>query len=71
LISNPSPKMGLRSPPYAFTEQGVTMLSSVLGSERAVAFNIQIIRAVVKLRHVLSEQKDSARNLNEVEEKVW
>jgi hypothetical protein len=49
-------KMGLRRSPYAFTEQGVAMLSSVLRSERAVPVNIQIIRAFVKLRHVLGSR---------------
>ncbi len=47
-ISNPSAKMGLRRPPYAFTEQGVAMLSSVLNSERAVGVNIEIMRVYVK-----------------------
>jgi phage regulator Rha-like protein len=45
--------------PYAFTEQGVSMLSSVLNSERAIEVNINIMRAFVKLRHyVLSQNKD-------------
>src|SRR6266850_4299884 len=43
--SNPAAKMGLRRPPYAFTEHGVAMLSSVLNSKRAVQMNILIIRA--------------------------
>jgi hypothetical protein len=45
VISNPGAKMGLRRRPYAFTEQGVAMLSSVLRSERAVQVNIAIMRA--------------------------
>jgi hypothetical protein len=45
VTSNPGAKMGLRRPPYAFTEQGVAMLSSVLRSKRAVAVNIEIMRA--------------------------
>jgi hypothetical protein len=45
--------------PYAFTEQGVSMLSSVINSERAIEVNINIMRAFVKLRHyVLSQSKD-------------
>jgi phage regulator Rha-like protein len=45
--------------PYAFTEQGVSMLSSVINSERAIGVNINIMRAFVKLRHyVLSQNKD-------------
>jgi hypothetical protein len=45
VTSNPGAKMGLRRPPYAFTEHGVAMLSSVLKSKRAVGLNILIIRA--------------------------
>jgi ORF6N domain len=45
---------GRRYAPYVFTEQGVAMLSSVLGSERAIAINIEIMRAFVKLRDLLS-----------------
>src|SRR4051812_15612668 len=52
VTSNPSAKMGLRKRPYAFTEQGVAMLSSVLHSERAVLVNIAIMRAFVQLREL-------------------
>lgn len=55
--------------PYAFTEQGVAMLSSVLRSERAIRVNIDIMRAFVKLRELLATQKDLARKLNELEKK--
>ena len=44
---------GRRYAPYAFTEQGVAMLSSVLGSERAIAVNIEIMRAFVRMRQML------------------
>jgi len=47
---------GRRYPPYAFTEQGVAMLSSVLGSDRAIAVNIEIMRAFVRMRELLSWQ---------------
>src|SRR5580765_4347372 len=50
VTSNPAAKMGLRRRPYAFTEQGVAMLSSVLKSDRAIEVNIAIMRAFVKLR---------------------
>lgn len=60
---------GTRKLPYAFTEQGVAMLSSVLRSERAVQVNIQIIRAFVKLRELLATHKDLARKLEELEKK--
>lgn len=54
---------------YAFTEQGVAMLSSVLRSERAVQVNILIMRAFVKLREILASHKDLARKLEEMENK--
>ena len=53
--------------PYAFTEHGVAMLSSVLASKRAVALNILIIRAFVRLREYLTTHKDLARKLEDVE----
>lgn len=58
-----------RFAPYAFTEQGVAMLSSVLRSERAVAVNIEIMRAFVRLREILSSHADLARRLDELEKK--
>jgi phage regulator Rha-like protein len=51
--------------PYAFTEQGVAMLSSVLNSERAIQVNIAIMRAFVKLRYILATQKELAVKLEE------
>jgi phage regulator Rha-like protein len=56
--------------PYAFTEQGVAMLSSVLKSKRAVQVNIQIMRAFVKLREILSTHKELAQKLKELELKM-
>ena len=60
---------GMRSAPYAFTEQGVAMLSSVLNSDRAIEVNILIMRAFVKLREMLSTHKDLAKKLEEMERK--
>jgi len=60
---------GIRTPPYAFTEQRVAMLSSVLNSERAVAVNIGIMRAFVKLRQMLSSNAELARKLESLEKK--
>jgi len=60
---------GRRYPPYAFTEQGVAMLSSVLASERAVQVNIAIMRAFVRLREMLAINKDLARKLDDMEKK--
>jgi len=55
--------------PYAFTEHGVLMLSSVLNSERAIQVNIEIMRAFVKLRQMLSSNAVLSRRLNELERK--
>ena len=59
-----------RSRPYASTEQGVAMLSSVLKSKRAVQVNIQIMRTFVKLREILSTHKELAQKLKELELKI-
>jgi len=61
---------GRRYAPYAFTEQGVAMLSSVLKSPRAIAVNIEIMRAFVRLREMLASNKEFARKLNELERKL-
>jgi ORF6N domain len=58
---------GRRYLPYAFTEQGVAMLSSVLGSDRAVLVNIEIMRAFVRLRNMLSTHAELARKLATLE----
>ncbi len=58
---------GRRYLPYAFTELGVAMLSSVLHSERAVQMNILIMRAFVKLRELLATHKDLARKIEKLE----
>jgi len=55
--------------PYAFTEQGVAMLSSVLHSDRAVHVNIEIMRAFVRLRQMLASHTDLARKLAALEKK--
>ncbi len=61
---------GRRYPPYAFTEQCVAMLSSVLYSRRAVHVNIHIMRAFVKLREILSAHHELASKLKQLETKV-
>jgi phage regulator Rha-like protein len=60
---------GRRYPPYAFTEQGVAMLSSVLRSQRAVHVNIEIMRAFIRLRQILASNAELARKLDELEKK--
>jgi hypothetical protein len=67
VISN-AQRGGRRYLPYAFTEQGVAMLSSVLRSERAVAVNIEIMRAFVRLRGMLAEHADLVARLDALEE---
>jgi hypothetical protein len=64
-----SKRGGRRYAPYAFTEQGVAMLSSVLKSERAIHVNIAIMRAFVKLRELLLTHKELAQKLDELERK--
>jgi hypothetical protein len=60
-VTSKTGRGGRRYPPYAFTEQGVSMLSSVLGSERAIAVNIEIMRAFVRMRELLNSNKEFAR----------
>jgi hypothetical protein len=61
---------GRRYAPYAFTEQGVAMLSTVLGSPRAIAINIEIMRTFVKVRALATTHQDLAKRLGELEEKT-
>jgi hypothetical protein len=60
---------GRRYPPYAFTEQGVAMLSGVLRSPRAVRVNIEIMRAFVRMRQLLASHAKLEKKLLELEEK--
>ena len=60
---------GRRKPARVFTEQGVAMLSTVLHSPRAIAVNIEIMRAFVRLRHLLATNADLARRLDLMEAK--
>jgi hypothetical protein len=60
---------GRRYAPYAFTEQGVAMLSTVLNSERAIRVNIEIMRAFVRLRQILASNAQLARRLDALEKK--
>lgn len=61
---------GRRYAPYAFTEQGVAMLSSVLNSPRAIAINIEIMRAFVQVRSMAATHQDLARQLAELQDKT-
>lgn len=61
---------GRRYAPYVFTEQGVAMLSSVLNSPRAIAVNIEIMRAFVRLRGLIASNKELAKRLDELESRI-
>jgi chromosome condensin MukBEF ATPase and DNA-binding subunit MukB len=54
---------------YAFTEQGVAMISGILNSDRAIEVNVAIMRTFVQLRNILASHEDLARKLNELEKK--
>ena len=69
MISN-SDKMGLRHAPFCFTEQGVTMLSCVVNSKRAIEVNIRIIRIFAKMREMLMTNKEILLKLEQMERKI-
>jgi hypothetical protein len=69
-VISKSSRGGRRYLPYAFTEQGVAMLSSVLHSDQAVEINIQIMRAFVRLREMILSNKDLARKLDALERRL-
>lgn len=60
---------GRRTAPYAFTEQGVAMLSSVLKSKQAVSVNVEIMRAFVRLRELIGRNSEMAKRLDDLESK--
>jgi len=68
-VTSKSGRGGRRSLPYAFTEHGVAMLSSVLRSPRAIQVNIEIVRAFVKLRRMMASHADLTRKLGALERK--
>ena len=70
IASSKSDRKGLRYTPYCFTEQGVTMLSCVLNSTRAIEVNIRIIRAFGKMREILLSHKDLLLEMEEIRKKV-
>jgi len=68
VISNRE-RMGLRKPPYVFTELGVAMLSSVLNSDRAIMVNIQIMRVFTRMRQMVASHKEILKQLEEIVKK--
>ena len=69
-VTSKADKMGLRYSPYCFTEQGVTMLSSVLNSKRAIEVNIRVVRIFIRLREILVSNKEIIMKLEQLEAKV-
>lgn len=69
-ITEAEDKQGLRYAPFCFTEQGVTMLSCVLNSKRAIEVNIQVIRIFTKLREMVLTHKDILLKLEKLERKA-
>jgi len=68
--SNSTDKMGLRYAPFAFTEQGVAMLSSVLNSSTAIKVNIQIIRVFTNIRGMLTDSLNLKGEIEEIKRKI-
>ena len=68
-VTSKADRMGLRYPPYAFTENGVAMLSSILNSEKAILVNIQIMRAFTRLREILGTHEELRRKIEQMEKK--
>ena len=67
VISKNGGRGGRKTPPTAFTEQGLAMLSSVLRSDRAIDVNVAIMRVFVRIREVLATHKDLARRMADLE----
>ena len=63
-------KRNTKTTPYAFTEQGVAMLSGILNSDKAIAMNIAIMRAFVEIRKILIQETDLRIQLNEIRERL-
>ena len=69
-VTSRNDKIGLRRPPYAFTEQGVAMLSGILKSDIAINTSILIIDTFVSMRHYLIENKDIYKSINNINNKL-
>ena len=68
--SKPGDKMGLRYAPFAFTEHGVLMLSSVLNSQRAIQVNIQIMRTFARIRQLLTDNAELRLEIQKIKDKL-
>lgn len=69
-VTSKSIKMGLRYFPFCFTEQGVTMLSCILNSQRAIQLNIQIVRIFTKIRESLTDNLDIKFEIEKIKNKL-
>ena len=67
VMSNPGARMGLRRPPFAFTEHGALMAATVLNSPHAVEMSLYVVRAFVRMRELLATHKELARRLDKLE----
>ena len=70
IVTSKSGRGGTRYMPYAFTEQGVAMLSGILNSDKAIAMNIAIMRAFVEIRRVLIQEGDLRKQLKQIKERI-
>lgn len=70
-MTSNSEKMGLRYAPFCFTEQGVTMLSCILNSKRAIEVNIKIIRVFTRMKEMILTHKDILLKLEHLENQVF
>lgn len=69
-VTSSADKLGLRHAPFAFTEQGVAMLSSVLNSQKAIQVNIQIIRIFTRMRQILMDNTEIRLAIEKLEKKT-
>jgi hypothetical protein len=69
IVMSDNDRMGLRKPPFVFTEQGVAMLSSVLNSDTTILVSIQIMRVFTKMRALLDSHKKKLGKLESIEKK--
>lgn len=69
-VTSTSDQRGLRYAPFCFTEQGMTMLSCLLNSQRAIIVNIRIIRLFTKMRQMILTHKDLLIDMEEIRQKV-
>lgn len=69
-VTSKNDKIGLRHSPFCFTEQGVTMISCILSSDRAIAVNIQVIRVFTKMRELLSDTLQLKQEIEEIKKKL-